>query len=310
MTHFIVLACLEDPGQLSEMLAPYDENREAAPYRSYEDGLPEEHWAVKSLRAEGKLPDGPLTWQQVADAVNVAYCQGADDEGDHLFLDEDTDRAYMMSTRNQQSKWDWYTVGGRWGGSLRYKPGHAGEVLMPEQSWSSPEKFPFFGCDGGPKRALDLEKVRQDAEDEARTLYREYQGLVAGLPEAVPFSVFAGMVSEGSGYTIERARQEYHSQLRVARLNAEGSPFRWSSKDVLEVFSVSEDEHARRQRDQAVPGYALLTTDGEWMAPGTMGWFGMSDDGPDDRAAYLRAANAYVDSLPDDAWLVVVDCHI
>jgi hypothetical protein len=309
MTHYTVLVCLSDPASLEDALAPYDENKEVTPYRRNENGLPEQHWTVDSLRKDGKLPDGPLTWRQVADAVNAAYHEdGAEDE--KLLVDE-LGAAYTMSTYNPQSKWDWYSVGGRWGGHLRYKPGHAGDVLLPEKTWSSPEKFPFFSCDGGPKRALDLGKVRQDAEDEARKLYRQYQNLVAGTPEAIPFRVFADNISEGNGYTIDRAREEYNSQPRVQRLNAEGSPFQyWFSKDVLEVFAVTEDAYAQQERDRALPGYALLTLDGQWMAPGTMGWFGMSSDTPEDRDDYTRAANEYIDSLPDDAWLITVDCHI
>lgn len=50
--------------------------------------------------------------------------------------------------------------------------------------------------------------------------------------------------------------------------------------------------------------------DGRWMAPGRMGWFGISDDDPDSYAYYVREANTYIDSLPQDAFLVVLDCHI
>ena len=60
----------------------------------------------------------------------------------------------------------------------------------------------------------------------------------------------------------------------------------------------------------AVPGYATISTDGRWMAPGKMGWFGVSSDSTDDRIGYWEAANAYIEALPDDTWLVALDCHI
>ena len=56
-----------------------------------------------------------------------------------------------------------------------------------------------------------------------------------------------------------------------------------------------------RARDEAVPGDALLRLDGTWTEPG--------DGTEDSRAAYLRAANEYLDHLDGDAILVVVHCH-
>lgn len=60
----------------------------------------------------------------------------------------------------------------------------------------------------------------------------------------------------------------------------------------------------------AVPGYALITTEGEWIAPGRMGWWGMSSETADDRDQYRKQVNDYIDALPDSARLIAVDCHI
>lgn len=101
---------------------------------------------------------------------------------------------------------------------------------------------------------------------------------------------------------------EYSSQPRVQKL--QGTKFDFFSTDAVVHFSVTEDAYAERARQSAVPGYALLTTEGQWMAPGTMGWFGMSSDDQGSRDEYYRAANAYIDELPDDTWLILVDAHI
>jgi hypothetical protein len=53
-----------------------------------------------------------------------------------------------------------------------------------------------------------------------------------------------------------------------------------------------------------------VTLDGEWVAPGEMGWWGMSSDGPGEREGYRIAVNKYIDSLSPKTWLVVLDCHI
>lgn len=213
-----------------------------------------------------------------------------------------------MSTYNPDSKWDWFTVGGRWGGTLLYKEGHNSEVILPERQWSSPEKFRFYSCDGGRKRALDLEKMRDSAAAEARETFREYEALTAGTPEALPFRVFGDNISEGNGYTAEQARAEYRAQPRIEKLK--GTKFDRLFSDLVEEFEAGEDEYARRASASAVPGYALLTLEREWIAPGEMGWFGMSTDGQGDRDEYTRVANEYIDRLPDSTWLILVDCHI
>lgn len=66
----------------------------------------------------------------------------------------------------------------------------------------------------------------------------------------------------------------------------------------------------RLERLNALPGYALITLDREWLAPGRMGWFGVSSDGPDEKAAFKVQANRYLDELPADAVIVQIDCHI
>lgn len=309
MSHFSVTVCLKDPGQywrerLSDALAPYGENLEAAPYRDYCEGGPAGYWAVKALREhEGLNPDdATLTWQQVAEARNRRY------PDEHPLLVAEDGRAYAMSTRNPQAKWDYWRVGGRWGGYFPYLATFAHEVVATEHGWDSPERVKPLTCDGGPKRALDLGKLRDVKATEAWELYAEYQQVVAGTPEALPWSVFADNISDGNGYTADQARTEYHAQPRVERLDRHET-FKWHD-DPIAKFAVSETLYVERARAQAVPGFATLTTDGRWMAPGYMGWFAVTDATDDTRAGYCEAANAYIGSLSGDDWLIAVDCHI
>lgn len=304
MSHFIVVVCVKDPDDLERVLAPYDENMDVEPYRVYEDGGPAEHWSVKHLREESGLnpDDATLTWQQVADAYNARY--GEDDE--KILIDDDG-RAYTMSTRNPQAKWDWWQIGGRWGGYFPYKPEHAHDVLRTQRSWSSPSDIPPMHCDGGPKRALNLAALQEAKADTARAKYAEWHALVDGTPEALPWPAFADNVSEGNGYTIEQARQEYRAQPRVQAYQQ--TDFRWYD-DPISEFGVPEELYVERARSQAIPGFATLTLDGRWLAPGRMGWFAATDATDSTRAGYAEVANAYIDSLDDDVVLVAVDCHI
>lgn len=308
MSHFTVTVCLNNPDDLETALAPFDENKKAEPYRSYETDSPADFWAVDLLREEAGLnpDDATLTWAQVAEAHNTHWPDPVNDAVP-MHVDE-SGRAYTMSTYNEKSKWDWYQIGGRWTGRFPYKQEHENLVIMGERSWMSADDVVMpLHCDGGQKLALSLNVMRDEAGAEAVKTYARYEAAVAGTPEALPWSTFADNVSEGNGCTIERAREEYGSQPRIAALRKNRDFGIWADN---EDYACGRKLFIERARARAVPGYAVLTADGRWLTPGDMGWFGMSRATEGSRIGYWEIANAYIEALPDDAWLVSVDCHI
>lgn len=116
---------------------------------------------------------------------------------------------------------------------------------------------------------------------------------------------------EASTYTVQKARADYAAQPRIAALRAhEGyKNFLWDGPE--DTFDhLDRDEYVALQRAEAVPGFATVTHEGDWIEKGRMGWFALSDKTPESTNAYLEQANSYLDSLPEDMWLAVVDCHI
>ena len=332
--------------RLEGVLAPFDENLEVEPYRDYEEGGPEDYWLHSSLKradeddrngtgilpyepgaigwsssssketpdeqrveiakraALFRTPPEPVTWESLKDAYDLLYPGESDDFPE---VDPGDYRAYRMSTRNPDAKWDYWRIGGRWGGRFAYRPESAFEVIGTEKGWDSPENIPLLRCDGGPKRALDLAAMREDAAEAARKTYREYHSIVGELPEAQPWRAFYAKVEAGGGYSIDQARADFHAQPRVRAI--EGTDFRYRD-DPISEFGVSLAICAEKARAGAAPGFAVVTLDGKWMAPGRMGWWAATDATDSTRIGYWEAANAYIDGLPGDAWLVVVDCHI
>ena len=55
--------------------------------------------------------------------------------------------------------------------------------------------------------------------------------------------------------------------------------------------------------------YAFITPDGIWHAPGDVGWFGVSDEGPESLDRHIEEWQAFLNS-PDDPYVSFVDCHI
>lgn len=344
MSHYTVIVCLDDPNHLAEALAPFDENTEVEPYRDYEDGEAHEYWLYSSLRradeddrngtgikpykpnelgwssasskdtpevqrqkiaedaAQFRALPNPVSWSDIVRLHNERY----PDDANPMYYDADSGRAYQMSTYNPDSKWDWYQVGGRWKGYFRHLSG-ADVIHGQSGAFGSSISETSLRCDGGRKSVLDLKGMREEKAAEARETYARWLKVVDGTPEARPWSEFAEVIDKLDDYTIDQARLEYGSQPRVQALK--GTDFN-VFECAIEMYQKPERLFVEIERARAVPGYAVLTLDGKWMAPGRMGWWGVSSDSDSDRAGYWEVANAYLDSLDDSTWLVLVDCHI
>ena len=104
MSHYTVAVIHHPHQEIEELLAPYSENLEVPKYISYTKAQ-----AIEHVRKYWKDVDG-LSDEE-------CYAKMAADYEDDM---KDSD-GNLYSTYNPQSKWDWWTEGGRWGGLLRRK---------------------------------------------------------------------------------------------------------------------------------------------------------------------------------------------
>ena len=56
--------------------------------------------------------------------------------------------------------------------------------------------------------------------------------------------------------------------------------------------------------------FAILTPDGEWHERGEMGWFGFSSETPDEGRQWCNNYMDIINSVPDNYYMTIVDCHI
>lgn len=303
MSHFTVVVCLDDPKKLDEALAPFSESLEVEPYRDYLDD-----WQAayeRALKFYAEHPEHRPAELDESDVVAVL----SDYNGADVQKDAESDRYFEMSTYNPESKWDWYLIGGRWTGYFKAASDAPRAALINGQPGvMTRQNTDPSRCDGGQKRHLDLGSLRDAKGDEARELHEKWLKVVQGTPEARPFREFADVVDKVDGYTIDRAREEYHSQPRIEAIKGTDVDLHFDCP--IEYYQKPQRLFVELARAQAVPGYAVLTLDGKWMAPGRMGFWGFSSDDESTRAGYFEVANAYIDSLPDSTWLIAVDCHI
>lgn len=342
------LAKLEDA--LSDAMERWDESREVERYKDYEDGSPDEHWWAGALRrraakfgvatyeselaearkraqgwdretpeqsAEKEMRDiedahgwakkfgpGPWTWAQVAEAYNTRF--PPDENDDELLVDEDG-RAFTWSTRNPEAKWDYWRIGGRWRNYFIAKEWPHERLITTNAGWDSPKELKRKGCDGGPRGLLDFEAMRDAWADTRVGAYDLWQDIVRQHGNPPAWADLYGLV-ELKELDIDDARRKYntHPAIEAAR-KAEIDV--WGDS-VEAVYGMPREEFIRLARLAAVPGYAIVTLDREWMAPGRMGWFGMSSDGAGEREVYHLEANRYLDALDPDAYVVALDLHI
>lgn len=315
MSHFTVLVVL--PGDTADVdeavgkaFAPFDENTETTPRKDYI-----EDWQEQYGRALKYYTDHPKDLTPGTDELDVAALL-SDFNGTPVAEESLPDGTgvtyYKMTTYNPNSKWDWYQIGGRWHeyfpvksegvGDPRIVNGERSLVMIDQDPLKVPK--PAY-ADGGPVGLLDLEFKRIESADTAGNEWDEWHAFAADYPPARPWSYYLGMFEDD----IDRARSEYGAQPLVHAFREESS-HRWLFEDPINRFSGDREDYVQTARDGAVPGYALLDLEGHWVAPGEMGWFGMSSDDDDTRSAYRKRVNEYIDALDPDTLVVLVDAHI
>ncbi len=141
MSHFTVLVIGEDP---ESQLEPFDENLEMEPFVKFTKEQLIEHTRQEIL-------DYKKNYYDVFIADPAAYAKNCNNEA-HLkyiadefpaklnFTDEELyqegikfeeesdlgPNGEVYSTYNPKSKWDWYSLGGRWSGLIKLKEGAEG----------------------------------------------------------------------------------------------------------------------------------------------------------------------------------------
>ena len=349
MSHFTLMVIgPETKEEIDAALAPFDENMEVEPYRSYEKGDAEDYWFVRSVRRdaqhfregtgleEGDLrnpmwgkdpltPDEkraeyeeqaeleksfstPATWGEVASAYNAKY---GDEDGDRLLVDDDG-RAYTMSTYNPLSKWDWYEVGGRWAGYLRVKPGAETELNF---SWGWKEvpedERPGKGrADRAQLKDIDFEAWRKEYADAANAKYDQYEKFKAehGMPPKWDHDEVDARIKAGE--SIDEIRKAYHSNPLVQLMKKEfEETLGWGADLWREFGGLDREVYVNRAVNRVAVCYATLNN-GEWIAPGHMGMFGMSSDDEDSSREYEARISELLDELDPETWITVMDLHI
>lgn len=266
MSHFTVLVVGDDH---EEALAPFQENNMGdcpEEYLEFDVQVAAADVAKEATELrEKKKEDGTLYYPKYANMSDKEVCQ-------EYHGGEWNDKGDLGYWSNPNSKWDWFSVGGRWAGFFKLKAGASGvqghhrAKDFARISGETIEDLPADRVDQARKGDIDWEGMKADAIESALKSWAVYEEALS-----------KGEVKEGDGY--------------------------WK-------FGVEKDDtkesFVKRHSSQCTLAVLL---NGEWYERGSMGWWGIvSDEKPQDE--WQEQFDKLLSSLPDDTQLTVVDCHI
>lgn len=99
----------------------------------------------------------------------------------------------------------------------------------------------------------------------------------------------------------------------------EGMPETEEEKENHTFFTFKNDKYYREKygnKSEYIKSmltfstYAVLTPDGEWLAPGEMGWWGCSLADPATEGSWERNFTTLIDTADPEDYITIVDCHI
>jgi hypothetical protein len=255
----------------------------------------EEHYGRKVV-PYGEQPD-------ITDAHKYGYTL-VDAEGNVIATYDRT---------NPNRKWDWYAIGGRYRGFFKLKDGCRG-ILSPakDYSWSQePPLPPGIRVDSCRKGDIDIDGMMDEAQEVAEKRYDLFTQVTEGCPKAISWKAvqqkhLTGKLDEDGEPEVDwgAAREEYNAQPMVIALRDHRDTVWFEMED----FDRSREEYIEFSRKRALVTFAILK-DGVWHEKGEMGWWAAvsGDKGKD---AWATEFWQIFDTIPDDAWLTLVDCHI
>ena len=264
MSHYTV-AVITRTGteeEIEELLAPFDENIEVEKYisRTYEQIV--EAGKERKEKWIRQIQTGDISKEQL-----IEYLTHPSYQWRRVLLAAETDEDFYKAeayeeevgpdgnewtTYNPNSKWDWYTIGGRWSNSLRDYNGdyyNTLKIAYWDYNYMSPTAIERYS------RIWDVivEGAKRTEEEE-----KEWWGL----------------------YNSDYYREKYGNKSEYIK--------------TMLTFST----------------YAVLTADGEWLAPGKMGMFGLSLAEPEDECEWEKNFTKLIDTFDKNMYITIVDCHI
>jgi hypothetical protein len=287
MSHFTVLIFGENP---EAQLTPFDENISVERYIRYtkkeliEKERKDIEYYKNSMYAE-YLKD-PVAYAEVSNEEHMQYIseefpkrlEWSDDEAYAYAIEGYYDKedigedGEVYSTYNPNSKWDWYSLGGRWSGEFKLKQGRAGVCGNPGRGESSPK---WGYADQALKGDIDFDLMTSEKLKKYTENYNAFEAKLIEDPEMKTFNAYFEFGIENKG-----DKKNFIPETLEEYLN---------SRVEFSTFAVIKY--------------------GKWYERGEMGWWGPVLE-EKESSVWNDEFKKLIDSVPDDTLLSMYDCHI
>ena len=233
----------------------------------------------------------------------------------HGMSKRDADTGKFGYWTNNNAKWDWYQVGGRWAGMLKANSGSRGEksLLMKEDPYDSDES-----ADIAQIKSIDWDALNKEAAETARAKFDEVSKFI-------------------NFYKAANGDDKLLSDSLAAAFGEEGKWMVWNMQDLLFSLGLRDMEaekalpNDKRQmviRYDEVPAtadefvekfkfhwefatYAVVEKDGSWHSKGEMGWWGCSSETADEAKTWGKSFyETFIKNENPETTIAIVDCHI
>lgn len=229
---------------------------------------------------------------------------------------------------NPNAQWDWWTIGGRWSGLLRVKPGAEAVKGRPGLMGS---EYSADGVDQCRLGDLDMEAMlaesRKNIEEGRRETFAKIverakeDASLSWVLETDGFEKW-DLLSAQAGDAEKYLRSLWETQGKPGSFSdfidsekAEGCPRATTlrlagSVGYGSMFGITPGKTLQQALDSAVAlsTFAVLK-DGKWYERGSMGWWCMVAD-EKDSDAWQQEIQKLLEGLPPETVITVVDCHI
>lgn len=273
MTHFPILVIGED---INAQLAPYDENLLVAPYP--DPDWDHDEWLARATKYYTEFFPDKAPEDKSPQGLLAKYMEG---DGDLRFDEDGHSTLYL--TYNPKSKWDWWTIGGRWPEMLILKDGARANQAKKSQ--------------------IDFQAMRDENLRKDQALWQKMLTATAGT---TPPEESFGQLSDRLG--------DRDQAMRIWEAND------WvQATRKITVFSAYETFHMHAENpeqsyfDEAnawpAPRVRAAVKDSQWHQYARAGWFGVFTDEmpvPEWDATVKRL----IDEADDNETFTIIDCHI
>jgi hypothetical protein len=333
MSHATVLVIHTADEDLDTLLAPFNENyEEGSPYFTFKDEEEKlrEEWETKKVE-QVKMKDGSYRWpwddmfrtdksfgfgsdthkipeglKKVKVAVKDVYATYEEFLKDYHGYDYPDPRTGKYGYwHNENQKWDWFQVGGRWTGFFLIKPDAKRKYFLGSPGLMTPQSDKNH-ADSIAKGDIDFDGMVQEQKDEARKEYQNFINATAGIEPPPPWAKFRKLHAN-----IEEARSAWSSHPFNKALDA-AKIFLWMT-DVHKHFFIgkknAEEKFVARAANKTACTFAVLK-DGVWYENGEMGWWGLTTGEKMKPEEWTEKWWELVNSVSDETMLTVVDFHV